>query len=225
MKFVIEGHPIPWKRPGGRTHRYDMQKAQKAKIRASFLEQWNAAFESENKEIQIEASNLAMAESFVVYYTFLFPISDFESTGQKNAKLWGFIPHNTKPDTDNLIKFYSDCGNGVLWKDDAQIVNGGFKKLFDENPRTEIVIMCKRKLNINSDVESVFRIFGPNKFKQFIEDASLFNKINSERIGVLTSSDFGSYKENFLSSAATLLMNFANSYSDDLKKVKNIKKS
>lgn len=30
--------------------------------------------------------------------------------------------HTKKPDIDNIFKFYMDCMNGILYKDDAQVV-------------------------------------------------------------------------------------------------------
>lgn len=223
MKFVIEGDPISWKRPAGKFHRYDEQKVQKQKVRASLLQQWNNAYESENKKIQMEASNLSMAQSFEVSYTFLFSTKQFESIAQKNAKLWDFTPHNTKPDVDNLVKFYSDCANGILWKDDAQVSVCNSKKLFDENPRTEMVIMCKRNLNINSEIENVFRVFGPNKLKDFLNDVKIFNDYDSSRIEVYHDSNQRNNSQDFLSSIATHLNNFAINYGDELKKISKYK--
>lgn len=46
----------------------------------------------------------------------------------------------TKPDLDNMIKFYSDIANGVLYEDDKQITHIIAAKFYDNNPRTEIRI-------------------------------------------------------------------------------------
>jgi Holliday junction resolvase RusA-like endonuclease len=45
-----------------------------------------------------------------------------------------------KPDADNLAKFVMDSLNGIFWKDDSQICELASSKLYDETPRTEILI-------------------------------------------------------------------------------------
>jgi Holliday junction resolvase RusA-like endonuclease len=52
-------------------------------------------------------------------------------------------PHTSRPDWDNIGKAISDCLNGVIWHDDAQICEVEVKKVVaaaDESPRTEIEI-------------------------------------------------------------------------------------
>lgn len=46
----------------------------------------------------------------------------------------------TRPDWDNLGKLITDAGNGILWKDDSQIVKCIVSKYYSTNPRTEIRI-------------------------------------------------------------------------------------
>jgi len=48
--------------------------------------------------------------------------------------------HTKKPDTSNLIKFIEDCLNGEAWHDDSQVCEIMTAKLYDETPRTEIVV-------------------------------------------------------------------------------------
>jgi Holliday junction resolvase RusA-like endonuclease len=49
-------------------------------------------------------------------------------------------PHAFKPDISNLIKFYEDVANKIIFKDDCQIATGTWKKVYDELPRTEFTI-------------------------------------------------------------------------------------
>ncbi len=44
-------------------------------------------------------------------------------------------------DIDNLFKLVMDAGNGVVWKDDSQVVEAHLSKRLDrENPRTEVTV-------------------------------------------------------------------------------------
>jgi len=51
------------------------------------------------------------------------------------------IPHNKKPDLDNLIKFVLDCGNGLLWLDDCKIPYISAFKEYGKEPKTIIEII------------------------------------------------------------------------------------
>ena len=60
--------------------------------------------------------------------------------------------HIKKPDTDNLLKFLKDCGNGVLWADDSQVWEVRARKIYDEAPRTEIVLKWECSLDRTIDI-------------------------------------------------------------------------
>lgn len=50
----------------------------------------------------------------------------------------GRVRPTVKPDTDNYIKSTLDALNGILWRDDAQIVDLTAHKFYSDNPRIEI---------------------------------------------------------------------------------------
>lgn len=50
----------------------------------------------------------------------------------------GQVRPTVKPDIDNLCKATLDSFNGILWKDDSQIVDLNLHKLYSDNPRIEI---------------------------------------------------------------------------------------
>ncbi len=52
----------------------------------------------------------------------------------------GAIKHTKRPDLDNCVKFVKDCLNGIVWWDDSQVYEVHAKKIYDENPRTYIII-------------------------------------------------------------------------------------
>lgn len=45
---------------------------------------------------------------------------------------------SVRPDFDNYLKSICDAGNGVLWKDDSQIVSGAFKFRYAETAMIKI---------------------------------------------------------------------------------------
>ena len=46
----------------------------------------------------------------------------------------------TKPDVDNYAKGIKDALNGIIWKDDSQVVELQIKKFYSKNPRVEIKV-------------------------------------------------------------------------------------
>lgn len=44
----------------------------------------------------------------------------------------------TKPDVDNYAKGIKDALNGIIWKDDSQVVDLRVQKFYSKNPRVEI---------------------------------------------------------------------------------------
>lgn len=49
-------------------------------------------------------------------------------------------PHLKKPDVDNLAKTYLDCGTGIFWHDDKQIISLKVSKKYSDDPKTIIRI-------------------------------------------------------------------------------------
>ena len=45
----------------------------------------------------------------------------------------------TKPDADNIAKFYLDCMNGLVYEDDNQVAMLSVKKVYAENAFIEII--------------------------------------------------------------------------------------
>lgn len=60
--------------------------------------------------------------------------------GFARSKTCKSIHHRTKPDIDNLMKFYFDCGNGILWRDDRLIVRVSARKIYAPYPYVKIKI-------------------------------------------------------------------------------------
>jgi Holliday junction resolvase RusA-like endonuclease len=65
---------------------------------------------------------------------FRMPITESWPEGKRMAAAGGLIHHISKPDKDNLEKAVFDACNGVIWKDDCQIVAGTFSKVYSLEP-------------------------------------------------------------------------------------------
>jgi hypothetical protein len=151
VKITIPGKPIAKKRHkcgcrGGKPFAYDPQIDEEMKVvRLQILHAWNSAFDSENSEIELEASNLTQADFFYVRYDFIFPEPKKPTASQKKLKLGHWWPHNSKPDIDNLEKFYLDCCSGILWRDDSQVSCLSSVKYYGKEPKVIIEIYAGGK--------------------------------------------------------------------------------
>lgn len=56
------------------------------------------------------------------------------SKKKRSAALAGDLMPTGKPDFDNISKIVGDALNGIVWKDDSQIINASFRKFYAEVP-------------------------------------------------------------------------------------------
>ena len=137
IKIVLPGKPIP-----------------KARPRFSRRGKYVATYNSQQAEVdicRIQIGNqyydgpIEGPLSVLCWFDFERPKNHY-GTGKNIFKLKKSAPakHIVKPDIDNLIKFYLDCANKILWKDDCQIVQIlGFKRYVDEAETIIIVRSLK----------------------------------------------------------------------------------
>jgi len=65
-------------------------------------------------------------------------VADSWSKKRKDRALMQLDHPVGKPDGDNVFKLCADSLNGILWKDDAQIVAFSFRKYFSAAPVAEL---------------------------------------------------------------------------------------
>lgn len=129
VKIVIQGTPIAKKRPRFARHgryvkTYDEQVDEKRTYKAIIRSQCK-----EKKEGPVALDCI-----------FFVPIPKSFSKKKKEEALSGVLKPTKKPDVDNYIKFILDCMNGICWHDDAQVVEIKARKVYSEEPRTEITV-------------------------------------------------------------------------------------
>lgn len=73
--------------------------------------------------------------------TFFMPIPKSTSKVKQRAMINGTFYHMVKPDVDNLTKWIGDILNGVVIKDDSQIVEIHAKKIYSTKPGTHVRII------------------------------------------------------------------------------------
>ena len=69
--------------------------------------------------------------------TAIFDIPESYSRTKKSEAMAGVIKPTKKPDLDNIIKAFCDGMNGVVFKDDVQIVRGEYAKKY--GPQAKVV--------------------------------------------------------------------------------------
>jgi len=213
MKITIPGNPIPkarhrQRRMGKITVMFDPQEKQKKQV-SNFIK----------SEIKKNAVNFDSDNDFHLEARFYMPIPQSDSTALKNAKLWGFIPCNIKPDLSNMLKFYEDAANQILFHDDSMISSCTMLKEYSKNPKTELNIMAKKKLVLNKKVESIITIFDPEEMQQFFLDACILAKVHVNDVCNFKNLD-NNKKIVICNLIACSLSDFSIKYADKLKKIR-----
>jgi len=133
IEFIIPGEPIPQSRPRagknrrGKTIMYDAKPSKDYKKYVALIAG------------QYALKNLlegALDVHIKIYR--LIP----KSTTKKDRALFlaGIKRPIVKADTSNYIKGIEDALNGIIYKDDSQIVDLQASKFYSDNPRVEIQI-------------------------------------------------------------------------------------
>lgn len=86
---------------------------------------------------------------------------------RESLDLWN-INRPTQKDIDNICKFYLDCGNGILWKDDRQIVKIEAVKKYSKKSCTLIDITPIH--DMKKSHEKLFSIMSPEELSAFRHD-------------------------------------------------------
>lgn len=224
MIIEIPGDPIPWARPaegrhGTKTWRYDSQKAEKLLIRQHMQGICNAPHTKE------KVRELREGKAVKVRFNFLFGVPPSDSEKTRNAKLWGFYPHNIKPDWDNVAKFYMDCGNGLLWSDDKMCNRAEVKKDFSENPRTIIEIMTKENLELSEEVKAVLSCISPGELIRLAQATQEFRWIYAEDVTKHSAEGWEGATRNWSITIVELLLDFAREQGPILNKIAQSQKN
>lgn len=134
----------------------------------------------------------------------------FHMTPKKGEELlpeWGVRENVSKKDVDNLVKFYLDVMNKIVYEDDRQIDCLISNKYYDPEPQTIILIM-PRKPKVSDKVKEVISMISPDEFNAFANDIHRFSGLYDE------------FDNPDPSKAALLICEFAEKHAETLTKIK-----
>lgn len=127
MKIIFPGQPIPKHRPRftrqGRTYSDQKKETETAQLTA--------------KTQKIEKELISKPIAIVITFFMQTP----KSISNKKKKELNQKPHTSKPDLDNLVKFYCDALNKTIIEDDKTIAEIHAFKVYSNTPRTELEII------------------------------------------------------------------------------------
>ena len=134
LTFEIPGDPVAKARPraamvSGRARLYTPAKTEKYEARVALFAQ------------QAMAGRPVMAGPVALSVTALFPIPASWPKKRQAAARAGTEHHTKRPDADNCAKAILDGLNGVVWKDDSQVVTLSIEKRYAEVPRVEVLVV------------------------------------------------------------------------------------
>ena len=134
VEFFVPGQPVGKGRPratvrAGRARLYTPAKTEKYEARVALFAQ------------QAMAGRPVMAGPVALSVTALFPIPTSWPKKRQAAARAGTEQHTKRPDADNCAKAILDGLNGVVWKDDSQVVTLSIEKRYAEVPRVEVLVV------------------------------------------------------------------------------------
>lgn len=133
VHFHIEGTPVPKKRP-----RFSTQGG----IVRSYTDKGTRNYEDHvNLSSRAAMGSTGPLETPVGVYLYVrLPVPKSRSKKRTEAALGGLEKPICKPDIDNLAKSLLDGMNGVVFKDDSQIVSLHVTKVYASVPGVDIMV-------------------------------------------------------------------------------------
>ncbi|MBQ8809485.1 MAG: RusA family crossover junction endodeoxyribonuclease [Bacteroidales bacterium] len=142
LRFIIPGEPHGQSRPrftqvNGHVHTYDAEESRNYKAYVKMIAQ------TEAKEQGWKIADNDEGIGVNVYAYMGIP----QSKGRKfrTGVHKGIVRPTKKPDVDNIFKAVTDALNGLLFKDDKQIIHARVEKWYDDEPRVEVEVFILRK--------------------------------------------------------------------------------
>lgn len=200
ITIVIPGNPIPKMRhcTTRKGFSFDPQVKDKGAVKWLILQEIRQKF----PDIEFPIKGPIHCEFY-----FYMPIPESFTKTQKTLISWQAFEHITKPDCDNLEKFYLDCMSGIVYEDDKRIYRLSTLKRYDEIPRTAIRIMVPEQ-SVLKKAREILALFPSGELMDFAMDLEVIADCLDEEF--LTHKEEA--KENLQLEAAYSLSIFADRY-------------
>lgn len=127
----VSGRPMPWKAP------YVTKKG-------AFSSHTNRKHEIQ-WQLKSQFNQEPWEGAISLKLSFFFAPPKNTSFVKKRQMLSNVIHFTKRPDASNLEKLLCDCGNGILWNDDSQIINLEVSKLYGTKEKT-LIMMSRESL-------------------------------------------------------------------------------
>lgn len=141
IKFTVPGEPYGQARPrfsaaNGKVHTYNTDESRNYKTQVKLIAQ---------AETKKQEWTFAESEGVGMNVYAYMSIPKSETKKFHAAAVAGDIRPTKKPDVDNIFKAVSDALNGVIYKDDKQIIHSRVEKYYSDEPRVEVEVFIVRK--------------------------------------------------------------------------------
>jgi Holliday junction resolvase RusA-like endonuclease len=143
VKITLPGIPVP-----------------QARIR---LSKWgtydpNAKQKKHIRELLMCKAGLHMFSHPRISFLFHFPIPKAIKKSERALYESGLLKHEKKPDTDNLVKLYLDCIDGIYLVGDQKVSLGPCVKTYHTDPKTIIWITETTQLLQAWELDLAFQV-------------------------------------------------------------------
>jgi Holliday junction resolvase RusA-like endonuclease len=133
IRITVPGEPVPWK-------------AAKIVRRGKFAQGVSPdAMKDAQADVRFQAMRAMegreLLQGQVTLYVGVYRTKGMPKSKVKRAQAEaGTLRPTTRPDLDNMVKLVSDSLNGIVYRDDSQIVGLTAAKMWSETPRVEIQV-------------------------------------------------------------------------------------
>lgn len=87
-----------------------------------------------------ETAQYEQAVARVADFTLMRGLRDWSKQGRYSLRIVVAYGDNQRRDIDNVLKSVADGCNGVLWDDDSQVHHMAVTRVFEGEPRTEVIV-------------------------------------------------------------------------------------
>lgn len=133
VTFSVDGTPVAKGRP---------RFARRGNFVTTYTDDKTADWEKQVRERAAQAMGASepLETPVTLALYFRLPIPQSWSKKRKQAALDQLQRPTGKPDWDNLAKAVCDGMNGIVWKDDSQIISAHVKKIYSGLPGVDIFV-------------------------------------------------------------------------------------